>query len=197
MGMEDTLFDKITDWWWKNIGWKIRDFYRSIKSVIRWFPIIWKDRDWDSWYIFTILQTKLKFQSKYIGERDFHVRAKRDAEVMNLCVNLIEKVRDEYYGMEYMDYFDTEYSFVDSDTPGYKQMIFNKKSEWFEGYFKKYPLIYTQVLNSSKNILPIEDEITKRVSNQKIAMNIAYINHKRARKLLFKILNDQIEYWWD
>ena len=32
---------------------------------------------------------------------------------------------------------------------------------------------------------------------QIIAMNISRINHDRARKLLFKIMEDHIESWWD
>ena len=196
MEEKETLLEKITDWWWKNIGWKIRDFHRSINSVIRWFPIIWKDRDWDSWYIFTILQTKLKFQSKYIGERDFHTRAKRDSEVMNLCVNLIEKVKDEYYDMEYIDYFETKYDFVDSDTPGFKRMVFTEISENADEYFKKYPLIYKKVLKG-EGWLSIIDEDTGEVCKKRIAMNMAQINHNRARKLLFNIMSNQIEGWWD
>jgi hypothetical protein len=196
MEEKETLFEKITDWWWKNIGWKIRDFYRSINSVIRWFPIIWKDRDWDDSYIFTILQTKLKFQSKYIGERDYHTSAKRDSELMNLCVNLIEKVKDEYYSMEYIDYFETEYDFVDSDTPGYRRMVFTEISENADEYFKKYPLIYKRVLKG-EGWLPIIIEKTNELDKKRIAMNMAQINHNRARKLLFNIMSDQIEKWWD
>jgi hypothetical protein len=30
-----------------------------------------------------------------------------------------------------------------------------------------------------------------------IAMNIAHINQDRARKLLFKIMEENIEGWWD
>jgi hypothetical protein len=30
-----------------------------------------------------------------------------------------------------------------------------------------------------------------------IAMNIAHLNHDRARKLLFKIMEENIEGWWD
>jgi hypothetical protein len=196
MEEKETLLEKITDWWWDNIGWKIRNFYRSIKNVIRWFPIIWKDRDWDSWHIFTILQTKLKFQSKYIGERDFHTSAKRDSEVMNLCVNLIEKVKDEYYSMEYIDYFKTEYDFVDSDTPGYKRMVFTEISENADEYFKKYPLIYKRVLNG-EGWLPIVIEKTNELDKKRIAMNMAQINHNRARKLLFKIMEERLECWWE
>ena len=30
-----------------------------------------------------------------------------------------------------------------------------------------------------------------------VAMNIGYINHNRAKKLLFNILENNIERWWD
>ena len=32
---------------------------------------------------------------------------------------------------------------------------------------------------------------------QRIAMNIGHINHERARKLLFKLMEQNIEKWWD
>lgn len=196
MEENETFVDKITDWWWRNIGWKIVDIYRSIKNIIRWFPIIWKDRDWDGSYIYTILQTKLKFQSKYIGNRNFHTSAKRDFEIMNLCVNLIEKINIEYYGMEYMDYSQTEYKFIDSDKPGFKEMVINDISENFDEYFKKYPLIHRKVLNG-EGVFPIIDPDTNEVNKRRIAMNIANINESRVRKLLFKILKEHIDGWWE
>jgi hypothetical protein len=30
-----------------------------------------------------------------------------------------------------------------------------------------------------------------------LAMNVAHLNHERARKLLFKIMESEIEKWWD
>jgi len=196
MEEKETLLEKITDWWWDNIGWKIRDFYRSINSVIRWFPIIWKDRDWDDSYIFTILQTKLKFQSKYIGDRDIHTRAKRDAEVMNICIRLIDKLMEDFYDMEYLDYHESTFSFVDSDKPDYKRLEITDTSENFDEFFKKYPLVYKKVLkDGDKNIFSLyEDGV---LSKKRIAMNISQINHDRARKLLFNVMGDNINRWWD
>jgi hypothetical protein len=193
---KDRIIDVIIDWWWKNIGWMFKDFYRSINNVIRWFPIIWKDRDWDDSFIFTILKTKLKFQAEYISKRDFHTRAKRDAEIMNLCIRLIEKVREEYYSMEYYDYHETEYNFIDSDVPNCKEMVFNEISENFDDYFKKYPLIHKRVLNG-EGWVSIIDEESGEIIKKRVAMNMGHINHSRARKLLFKILESQIECWWD
>jgi len=196
MEEKETLIEKITNWWWDNIGWKIRDIYRSIRSVIKWFPVIWNDRDWDDWYIYKILQTKLKFQSKYIGDRDIHTRAKRDAEVMNICIRLIDKLMEDFYDMEYLDYHESTFSFVDSDKPDYKRLEITDTSENFDEFFKKYPLVYKKVLkDGDKNIFSLyEDGV---LSKKRIAMNISQINHDRARKLLFNVMGDNINRWWD
>lgn len=193
---KDRIIDVITNWWYYNITWRFKSFYISIKNVIRWMPVIWKDRDWDDSFIFTILKTKLKFQAEYIGKRDFHTRAKRDSEIMNLCVRLIDKVKEEYYSIEYYDYHKTEYNFIDSDVPNCKEMVFNEISENFDDYFKKYPLIYKRVLNG-EGWVSIIDEESGEINKKRVAMNMGYINHGRARKLLFKILESQIESWWD
>lgn len=165
--------------------YKIKQFFRRIYNLYRWFPIIWKDEDWDDFYIFEILKFKLKNQAEYIGYHDRHTTAKRDAEIMMLCVRLIEKVQDEYYGKEYLDYCKSEMKFTPSETyPGHYEMEFIELSEHYDDYFKKYPLIYRMVpdLNAPKD---------------RIAFEIAKINEERAHKLLFKILEQNIRKWWD
>jgi len=165
--------------------YRIKQFFRRIHNLYRWFPIIWKDQDWDDHYIFEILKFKLTNQSKYIGKHDRHTCAKRDAEIMMLCVRLIEKVQDEFYGTEYLDYQESNIKFIDSkDHPGSYEMEVEELSENFDDYFKKYPLVYRCVtdLNAPKS---------------KIAFEIAKINEERAHKLLFKILEQNIRKWWD
>ena len=36
-----------------------RNGYRRIKRFIIWFPIIWKDEDWDSAYLLEIIRFKI------------------------------------------------------------------------------------------------------------------------------------------
>jgi len=163
--------------------WRLKQFIQKIKNLIRWLPIIWKDQDWDDFYIFEILKFKLKNQAKYIGKRGIHVSAKRDAEIMMTCVRLIEKVQDEYYGTEYFNYHKSELKFIDSEShPGMYEMEIEHISENFDDYFKKYPRIYKQAKTEDK---------------YKTAFNIARINEERAHKLLFKILEQNIRRWWD
>jgi hypothetical protein len=164
--------------------YKINRFVNRIKNLIRWFPIIYRDQDWDDHFIFEILKFKLKNQAKYIGDKNRHLSAKRDAEIMMLCVRLIEKVQEEYYGCEYMDYHESDFRWLDTNNPDTKELDIVELSEHFDDYFKKYPLIYRMVpnLKAPKNV---------------IAMQIARINEERAHKLLFKILEQNIQRWWD
>lgn len=180
--------------WWNHAGKYMHlNFIRGIKNIIYWLPIIWKDRNWDDHYIFEIMMHKLKAQSKYIGERNIHTRAKRDAEVMMTCVRLMKKVQDEWYTMEYMDYCKTKHWFEPiEDKPGYSTLKSKELEENFDDYFAKYPLIYKRVI-SGEGIFKLDKANYKRT----IAMNIAHINHDRARKLLFKIMEENIEGWWD
>ena len=185
--------DNVSLWWTHDGRYLAKEFIRGLKSIKYWLPIIWKDRNWDSSYIFTILSHKLKAQSKYIGERDIHTSAKRDAELMMTCVRLIEKIQDEFYAMEYMEYEKVKHWFEPvEDKPGYSTWESRQLGENFKDYFAKYPLVYKRVLNG-EGWLKIEDGKDKH----RIASNIAHINHERARKLLFKIMEQNIERWWD
>lgn len=166
-------------------------FIEGVKNLIRWFPIIWKDRNWDHHYIWEIMKFKLSNQSKYIGTKDRHISAKRDAEIMMTCVRLIDKIQSEYYSSEYMDYHKSEFHWDDyEDKPDHKQLRIEELNENFDDYFSKYFLIYKKVRKSRKTLFP-------KKTKQGIAMNIAYINHQRAKKLLFNILENNIERWWD
>jgi hypothetical protein len=178
--------------WWKYKGRHAhRNFIAGVKNLFKWFPIIWKDRDWDDHFIFEILKFKLKNQSKYIGRYDRHVSAKRDAEVMMTCVRLIDKIQTEYYAVEYMDYHKTEFHWDDcEDRPEHKQLRIEELEENFDNYFVKYPNIYKRVINTKKSIF-------KKDEKSGIAMNMAHINHERAIKLLFNIMEKNIERWWD
>ena len=184
--------DRISLWWIHDGKYIIKEFIRGIKSVWYWLPIIWKDRNWDYRYIYTILQHKLKAQSAYIGSRDIHTRAKRDAELMMTCVRLIEKIEEEFYSMEYMEYEKVKHWFEPAEKEGYSTWESRQLGENFNDYFAKYPLIYKRVLNG-EGWLKVEDEKDKHRN----ASNIAHINQDRAKKLLFKIMEQNIEKWWD
>ena len=183
--------------WWKFDGrYYHKDFIKGVKNLIRWFPVIWKDRDWDYRYIWDLNIQKLKFQSKYIGENDNHTRAKRDAQIMMTCIRLMEKIKDGDYEVEYQEYYNTNVTFVPTILEsGEKVYTYDSKviSENFDDYFKKYPSNYKKVLSGEVNRFKRDGDKDKNL----IAMEISIENHNRAKKLLFKLMDFYIEYWWD
>lgn len=195
--MEDekiNIFRKIKLWWKFEAQYYHKDFVQGVKNLLKWFPTIWKDRDWDDSFIFDIIIQKLKNQSDYIGKKDRHISAKRDAEVMMTCSRLLEKVKSEDYSVEYLGYEKTEWNFTPcEDNPEYSKLEFDLISENFDDYFKKYPRQYKRVLNGEINRFNRRETKDK----QDIAMEIAHENHKRAKKLVFKMLEQNIEKWWD
>ena len=182
--------------WWKFEGrYYHKDLINGIKNLIYWFPIIWKDRSYDHYYIYEILKHKIKKQAEYIRDRDFHAMAKRDSEIMMLVTRLIDKCNNGDYGLEYMDYHKSEYNFLDiEDKPDYKELDVKLVSENFDNYFKKYPRQYKLV--ESREIRRYNRDFSE-MDKQTIAMEIAHENQDRCRKLLFKLLERNIERWWD
>jgi hypothetical protein len=181
--------------WWNHEGRYYHNIFKQgVKNLWYWFPIIWKDRNWDSSYIFEMLKHKLSSQADYIGGHDRHTRAQQDARRMRLCVKLMGLVQDDFYSSEYADYHKTKY-WVEpiEDGLGTSSLETKLLEENFDDYFKKYPLIYKRVLNGEGIFCREGREDDKQI----IAMNIGYINHDRARKLLFKIMEENMEKWWD
>lgn len=171
---------------------KIKNWFGDLKqgflNLKRWFPIIWKDRDWDDYYIWVILEKKLRNQAKYIAEKGRHLDASIDSQRIMTCVRLIEKVRDEYYHTERSDYYKNKYYWNDiPDRPGSKQLGIQEVWENYDAYFKKYPRVYKQIVN----------DLGKDQKKSTIAMRMSWENHHRARKVLFKLLERHIESWWD
>jgi hypothetical protein len=198
------MIEKIKELYWSKIGYKVRGFFTSVGNLIKWFPVIWKDRDWDDHYIFEVFKFKLEKQAKYIKEKGFHTNSDLDAKRMMLCVKLMGKVQEEFYVMEYMDYEDKDFFFVPTgddieDVLGGYYMETLLKKENLNDFFKKYPLVYKKIVTDKKyHIFKIDNEdLTSYEVKSRIALNIGRYNHERARKLLFKILSENIESWWN
>jgi hypothetical protein len=161
----------------------MRNLIQGIKNIIKWISIIYKDRDWDYYYILETLKFKLSNQSKYTLNKSRHINASKDAKMMDLCIKLISKIQDEYYLSEWLDYEVVEHKYEKVED---NSSLFRLKteiiSENFNDYFKKYSRIYKS----------IDDKECKVAA----AIKISTINHNRAKKLLFKILENNIENWW-
>lgn len=188
------IFRRIYLWWNFEGKYYHKQIKWGVKNLIYWIPVIWKDRNWDHTYILTILKHKLKAQSKYIGNNNRHTRAQYDAQKMNLCINLIQKIQDDFYEMEYMDYAENRHWFEPCND-GTGNSTWESENIWeeYDQYFKKYPNIHRRILKG-EGFAPIKGREDDKFF---IAMSIGHMNYDRAHKLLFKIIEKNIKSWWD
>ena len=133
------MLEKIKLWWEYDGRYLHRDFITGVKNLWNWFPVIWKDRDWDQTFIYEVLIHKLEKQANHLAENGFHSNAQRDAELMMTCVRLINKLQNE-------DYY---------------------------------------------------EEMCKSGVRSSEAVQNVIAKHNKAKRLLFKIMNDRIQEWWD
>lgn len=161
-------------WWWNSEGKYLhRTIWYGIKNLIKWFPIVWKDADWDHAYIMYVLHFKIKNTADYIEKHKRYKGWERDVERMRLCVRLMDALEQDIYELEYQDY--------------YNSGIFDEeKFDRLDEYLVKYPNYVKRL-----NIIP------ESGNNISAALLIGHYRHQRATQLLFELINRNIYYWWD
>jgi len=170
------------------LHWRIRYFFTGVKNIFKWMPTIYHDRDWDGDFILKILQKKIEFQRKELVSDNRHMNIDRDNRDMTLALNLLERVREGYYELECMDYWNDDISFEDvQNKPDSKSIEIKTTDERFDDYLNKYPSSVRVVI---KKHGVIEDKKT-------LCLEVSYYNHNKANKLLFRILEERLPYWWD
>jgi len=81
----------------------------GIQNLIEWFPIIWKDRQWDQSFLFNIMIKKLSLMEEYFKEsNDLMDEDKNDiVEKINDCKIALEKLdSEEYERLGFSEYYE-------------------------------------------------------------------------------------------
>jgi hypothetical protein len=183
---KDTAWGRKT--WRTYIPYWLLNFIDGVKNIITWIPIIYKDKNWDHSYIYDIIEFKLLQQRNYLVSANRHTSIPETNRDITICLNLIQRIKNEYYSSEYLDYYDSDMKFIPvkgKDTYTLESTIIWEK---FDLYLNKYPLQVKKILKEHPEFK--DDKF-------RIIMWIGRKNEKRAQLLLFKIMNEKINHWWD
>lgn len=172
------IITKISEWYWDNIGYKIREVAIGIKNIFRWIPVIYKDRDWDQSYIFNILKFKLTKHADCLEKRKFYVGVEYDVSRMRLCINLIDKINEEYYSQKlYYKHCEKWGKTIFNFTPSEKEGLNNLD------------------ITHEKVITPEDKEQERKESSEMYQKGQEM--EAKAQRLLFELLDMHIQRWWD
>jgi hypothetical protein len=87
-----------------------------------------------------------------------------------------------------MDYWHNTISFA--DVPGkskLKSIEIETKTERFDEYLNKYP----------SSVRPVIKKHGEQEDKKRLCLMVSYYNHKKANKLLFRVLEENVAHWWD
>jgi hypothetical protein len=180
---------------WERRTWRyytpiwFNEIVTGISNLIKWTPTIYKDRDWDDHYIFEMLKFKLIQQRKELVGANRHTGIEDTNRYITLCLNLIERIQEETYNLEYQDFVRERIWFTDN---GDETSTLNSEIEYenFTGFFLKYQ-------NQTKRLVEKNPELALEENKMRLALRLSDLNQSRCQALLFKILNEKINRWWD
>lgn len=172
----------------------IKEIYDGIVNIFRWIPIIYKNKNWDGYYIYDILKHKLLLQREYLVHHNRTMSTPEMNKYITICLNLIERIQGGYYELEYFDYHTSELV----ETPFKENLVeidVITKEERFDEYINKNKLTHKKVIDYLKQN---QDRYCVSYLDKELqCRTISMLKHEKARKLLFKILEREIDGWWD
>lgn len=172
------------------------EFITGCSNLIKWFPIIWKQRDWDYFHIYEIIKQKLIFQRQELVSANRHTTVWQTNRDITICLNLIERIQEGYYEIEHCDYINQDFNFVPTGKKFEGEDTFEMK---ITVHYKDFIPYFTKYHNQYKKLIEhgFKGQKLTKEDDERIALYLGMVNHERAKKLLFKIMNERIESWWD
>jgi hypothetical protein len=156
----------------------------GIRNLIKWFPIVWKDRDFDSSYIMEILLFKMKntrdLLNKTLNENSDDER-ERSTRLISECIDLLSKVHNDY-----VSYIEPEMERFEEKWPKIQNELIPVEGR---------PRMY-QMIDVSEKLLT-EEQIEDREHALRIHYKIAENNRKRDFENAMAIFVENYDYWWD
>lgn len=169
-----------------NITYPFRDFYRRVKNVLRWLPIIWKDRDWDDSYITEILIKKLEFtRDFYLSGKAYSAEAEKIADEIKEAIDRLHMTRDSW-------------EFYEDLAMEQLQQKWGLTSFSFEPYeYDENGDVLTYEMKSKTEKVNTEEEEEQYNKEFKEASKIAHKQYMKDKKDAYKFIAKNIDKWWD
>ena len=121
-----------------------RSFISSISVILHWIPILYKDRDWDWYFLLKIERTKIRQMEKYFRESSIAEQDKNNAKWLHVCDKLLSIMMDEDTALKYEDTPRETKSILDFPHRNYLDRYINTKNanRFFDedemGWLNKY-----------------------------------------------------------
>jgi len=185
-GLKDSVY--IADDWWNSFTYFFRRKYHQVRNVFRWLPIIWNQFDFDYCYSLEVFKFQLLKQAEAMETNGTLVGSENRAKRIRTIIGLMDKVYDDEYAMEYYGksiklYGKHEYKFVPINETMYNPIT--KKVEGLSEAVQVWEMNWTK-----EELVDIDAHIGQM-------MKASAVKQKRAHKLLWELVEHNIQGFWD
>ncbi len=163
---------------------KVYDFFRydipyGIESILRWFPVIWKDRNWDACFVFLILRKKIALMEVHHKKYGHFVDSDKTVKELRVCRKLLDRlVKDEYE----------------------ERALAPHNKKWGETKSRIEPCKDNKHLAEWIMTRPNANTPEEKEQESKEFVKLydgAQLKRRRDINVLFKIISNRVQTWWD
>ena len=141
----------------------LRSFKTGIHNLIKWFPTIWFDRDWDHYYIYSIWYKKFDNMEKFFNsDKSWTAESEGIAEQIKEIKLLCKRLMEDNYLEEAMLQFDEKYGEIELFKIVDNKLEYNAKEETLSEY-RKYGKLADRNREDDKEML--FDLLKKNIDN--------------------------------
>lgn len=160
----------------------VKRFFRKVKRVIDFLPIIWKGYDFDYHYAIELFKYQLERTANYLeGNSAVSVESKINAQRIRTVLRLMDKVYRDEYQMQYIE--------------DIQKMYGEETFTWIPVEDEKCKDCYTYKITHAN---AVDEEHQKEILRVREHMAKFYAEkQKRAHKLLWDMIEHRIQWWWD
>jgi hypothetical protein len=160
---------------WSNIRW----LFRKLKRVWDFLPHVWRGYDFDYRYSIDLFVYQLERQAKFLeSDRAYTLNSSHHASRIRTAIDLMKKVYDDEYEMEWMDQLQEIYG------PSVLDWWFEDTGKGDDSSYLRY--VYEKWDN-------VDDVEAKKAELAKASRE----KQKKAERILWTYIHHNIRYWWD
>ena len=144
--------------------------------MIKWFPIIWKDRDFDYCYFLSMMKFKLEqMETFFRSDNTWSMGVGKTADEIKRCILLLDRIIEDDYGS--YDVHDKKWGEMKMD-------------------FKAARDGLSEMVITRPNVITDKDK--KQESKEwKRCMEHEEMLKKQDMKYLFELMEKNLKGWWD
>lgn len=155
----------------------IENFFIGIRNIFAWLPIIWKDRNWDQYFIMNILLFKLKRTQRFMLDTECPPDNITLSSISR-CIELLEKVHNEWESYE---------------EPAYRK----HEEKWGKSDFYREPTdSNTYILKDRNEERYTEEELKQKRHEAFLMVRIAQRKRQMDFTEAMELFVENFDRWW-